>query len=98
MIGVPDEGLRENGEFLFSIKYPFHKMERVTGVDGDHPLLCTHTSPFTSYLGLISAPELKQLPHSLSRLRVTPLFGSLDYFPGGHYWALRELPVLCCHN
>ena len=31
--GLGIEG--ENGELLFSIKYPFYKTKRVTGMDGD---------------------------------------------------------------
>lgn len=60
-----------------------------------HPLLCTHTFPFMSYPGVISAPELRKLPHSLSRLHITPLFNSLDYFPGVYWWTFREFPVFC---
>lgn len=70
------------------------RMKRHAG----HPPLCTHTFPFMSYLGIISAPELIKLPHSLSRLHIIPLFESLDYFPGVYCWTFREFPVFCYYN
>ena len=40
-----------------------------------HPLLCTHTSPLMSYLGVITVSEPRELPHSPLRPHSTPLSG-----------------------